>query len=178
MFERRIDEGLWVKLTVPQFAPELFVVVSENREFLSRWLLSMEGIDSLEDMQQQIKGELQKFSYGQGLHETIFYRDRIIGSLGYHYIDSLQNIGHVRYWLAEAFTGKGIMTRCLRDLIGIGFDYFALNKVQAEAAPENHTSRALLERSGFTEEGTIRSVEKVMGQYLDHTVYGLLHSEL
>lgn len=177
MFERRIDDELRVKLTVPQFAPELFSVISENRDFLEPWLLSMQGIDGVEDLRQQIKGELQKFAYGQGLHGTIFYRDKIVGSLGYHYIDSFHNIGHVRYWLAEAFNGKGIMARCLKDLIRIGFNDYALNKVQAEAAPENISSCALLKKSGFIEEGTIRCVEKVMGRYLDHIVYGLLCSE-
>ena len=49
-----------------------------------------------------------------------------------------------------------------------------LNRVEIRAAPENRRSRAIPERLGFTEEGTLRQAERVGERYLDSAVYAML----
>ena len=44
-------------------------------------------------------------------------------------------------------------------------------------AVENARSRAIPERLGFREEGTLRQAERVGGRYLDNVVYSVLRSE-
>jgi ribosomal-protein-serine acetyltransferase len=47
-------------------------------------------------------------------------------------------------------------------------------RVEIRAAPENARSRAIPERLGFTQEGTLRQVERVDDRYLDNVVYAML----
>jgi RimJ/RimL family protein N-acetyltransferase len=47
-------------------------------------------------------------------------------------------------------------------------------RVEIRAAPENARSRAIPERLGFTQEGTLRQVERVGDRYLDNVVYAML----
>ena len=47
-------------------------------------------------------------------------------------------------------------------------------RVEICAAPENARSRAILERLGFTQEGTLRQVERVGDRHLDNVVYAML----
>ena len=54
------------------------------------------------------------------------------------------------------------------------FSVWDLNRVEIRAAPENLRSRAIPERLGFTEEGTLRQAERVGDRYLDNTVYAVL----
>ena len=118
-----------------------------------------------------------RFQRGEALHVTIFYRDKIAGVLGYNRIDQANAIGQIGYWLAREYTGKGIMTASVRDVIALGFNYYSLNRLEIRCAVDNRKSRAIPERLGLQQEGIIRRAEKVQGQYLDHVVYGLLKQD-
>lgn len=65
--------------------------------------------------------------------------------------------GEVGYWLAPSARGRGLVTASLRALTGTmlraGFE-----RIEAEVLVGNDTSCRVLERVGFTHEGTIRSV--------------------
>jgi len=92
--------------------------------------------------------------------------------LGYNRIDQVNDTGHLGYGLGREYTGKGIMTASVRDLIALGYRYYARNRMEIRCAVDNRTSRAMPERLGFQQEGVIRRAEQVQGQYLDHVVYG------
>jgi ribosomal-protein-serine acetyltransferase len=47
-------------------------------------------------------------------------------------------------------------------------------RVEVRAAPENARSRAIPERLSFTQEGTLRQVERVGDRYLDNVIYAML----
>ena len=114
---------------------------------------------------------------GEALHVTIFHEDRISGVLGYDRIDQENGIGHMGYWLAQEYNGKGIMTKSVKNLIELGFKYYSLNRIEIRCAEHNLKSRAIPERLGFRQEGTIRRALKVYGEYVDHVIYGLLKEE-
>ena len=69
------------------------------------------------------------------------------------------------------------MTMSVKEMISIGFSDFELNRIEIRCATENVKSRAIPERLGFTQEGTLRSAARIEGGYLDMVVYGLLKSE-
>ena len=101
-----------------------------------------------------------------------------IFGIGYNLIDQASGIGHLGYWLGQEYIGKGIMTKAVKDLIRLGFEHWPMQKVEIRCAVKNRKSRAIPERLGFTNEGTIRSAEKVYDRYNDHVVYGMLKDEL
>jgi ribosomal-protein-serine acetyltransferase len=99
------------------------------------------------------------------------------GVVGFNCIDQTNEIGHLGYWLGKEYTGKGIMSLVTADLINIGFNEFPIQKIEIRCATTNFKSRAIPERLGFKNEGTLRKAEKVYDKYFDMVVYGLLKNE-
>jgi ribosomal-protein-serine acetyltransferase len=67
------------------------------------------------------------------------------------------------------------MTLAARALTDHAFRVWELNRVEIRVAPENRPSRAIPERLGFSEEGILRSVQRIEDdRYLDLVVYGML----
>ncbi len=177
MFFREINEELKISLTIPQYADELFTLTDGNRSYLKQWLPWLDAIQDVSDTKKFIELQLLKFHQGGALHETIFYKNEVASVLGFNQIDSINGIGYLGYWLGETFTGKGIMTFAVKDLLRLGFDYLPIQKVDVRCAVENSKSRAIPERLEFRNEGIIRQAELVNSTYLDHVVYGLLKQE-
>ncbi len=177
MIYRKINENLKVGFTVPQFADELFRLTDQNREFLKQWLPWLDTVLRPSDTLAFIELQLDRFGKGEAMHQSLFYHDRIAGVLGFNLIDQVNGIGRVGYWLGEEFTGKGLMTTAVRDLIHQGFSNWQLQRIEIRCAVNNHKSRAIPERLGFRQEGILRRAEKVYESYNDHAVYGLLKEE-
>ena len=174
MFARTINEKLLIRLSIPQFADQIFAVTDRNRDFLRRWLPWLDRTTAAANTRDFLKQQLERFAKGDALNVTVFYEGRVAGIAGFHTVDLANSIGHIGYWLGEEFNGKGIMTAVVRDLIHIGKDYYSLQKIEIRCATNNSRSRAIPERLGFTHEGTLRRAEKVGDAWLDLEVYGLL----
>ena len=174
MFSRVLTNSLQISLSIPQYAEELFTLTDRNRLFLRQWLPWLDYIRSADDTRQFIDLQVQRFSRAESLHVTIFSDGVIAGVAGFNSLDRTNGIGHIGYWLGEEFTGKGIMTTVVRDLIEVGRSYYSLQKIDIRCATGNSRSRAIPERLGFSHEGTLRRAERVYDQWFDHEVYALL----
>ena len=69
------------------------------------------------------------------------------------------------------------MTEAVRVLVDHALTVWQLNRVEIRAATGNKPSRAIPERLGFQEEGTLRQAQLVNDQYLDYVVYSTLADE-
>ena len=98
----------------------------------------------------------------------------MIGAAGFAGIDWVARATSVGYWLSEEHQGRGLMTRAVKALVDHAFGELELHRVEIQAAADNLRSRAIPERLGFQEEGTLREAERVGGRYHDLVVYGLL----
>lgn len=174
MFSRVLTDSLTISLSIPQYADELFALTERNRMFLRRWLPWLDCTTTTEDTRQFLALQVQRFARGESLHVTIFSDGSIAGVAGFNSLDRTNGIGYIGYWLGEEFTGKGIMTTVVRDLIEIGWSYYSLQKVDIRCATGNSRSRAIPERLGFSHEGTLRRAERVYDEWFDHEVYALL----
>ena len=177
MFFRQVSNEIELSLSIPQYAEELFKLSDRNRNFLKEWLPWLDRITQESDTKDFLEAQLLKFQQGEALHVTIFYQNKLAGVVGYNEIDRANKIGYLGYWLGREYNGKGIMTQSVRELIEIGFDYYAFNRIDLRCAVANSRSRAIPERLGFTNEGIIRQAEKLSDRYVDHVVYGLLKDE-
>jgi ribosomal-protein-serine acetyltransferase len=68
------------------------------------------------------------------------------------------------------------MTRAVRALVDHAVRDLRLNRVEIRIAPDNRRSRAVPERLGFRQEGTLRQAERVGDRYLDAVVFAMLAS--
>ena len=69
------------------------------------------------------------------------------------------------------------MTRAVATVVEHALSVWELNRIEIRAAVGNARSRAIPQRLGFREEGTLREAERVGDRYLDVVVYSMLGSE-
>lgn len=174
MFYRTINDQTRIALSVPQYAEELFALTDKDRTMLRKWLPWLDRTTEAENTRSFLIEQLKLFADSKALHATIFHNDSIAGVVGFNTIDSSNKAGHIGYWLGAAFQGKGIMTSCVNELMAIGQASFSLDRFEIRCALENTKSRAIPERLGFENEGTIRHAERVNENWYDHVVYGKL----
>ena len=177
MFFRQINEDLKLGLSIPLYADELFALTDRNRAFLKQWLPWLDGVKRPADTREFLESQLAGFQRGDMLHVTIFYQGGIAGVLGYNRIDPANSTGHIGYWLGREYNGRGIMRQSVRDLISLGREYYALDRMEIRCAVQNLQSRAIPEDLGFKAEGIIRRAENLYGRFVDHVVYGLLKDD-
>ena len=93
---------------------------------------------------------------------------------GFIAVDWSHRTTGIGYWLGQEFAGSGTMTAAIRALTDHALRVWELNRVEIGAATENRRSRAIPERLGFREEGTVRQAQRVGNRYLDLAVYSML----
>jgi ribosomal-protein-alanine N-acetyltransferase len=67
------------------------------------------------------------------------------------------------------------MSEALRLVVHHGFTRCGLHRIEAACIPGNARSIALLERAGFTAEGTLKSYLRINGQWADHILYARIN---
>ena len=91
--------------------------------------------------------------------------------------DVYRRSAELGYWLAEPFWGRGIMTRAVREMCALGFAAWDIVRIHAEPFARNAASRRVLEKAGFSLEGTLRRSVCKNGELLDSCIYALLGEE-
>lgn len=81
------------------------------------------------------------------------------------------------YCFDDAAWGHGYATEAAGALLTWAFDTLELNRVQAETDTRNLASARVLEKLGFSREGTLRENCVVEGEVSDSWVYGLIKKE-
>ena len=81
------------------------------------------------------------------------------------------------YCLSDTAWGQGFATEAAGALLQWAFDTLDLNRMQAETDTRNTASARVLEKLGFTREGTLREDCIVDGEVSDTWVFGLLRRE-
>lgn len=179
MFTYEIDEDVSLRLFHVADSEEFFQLTIQSKEYLREWLGWIDYTKKVEDSSEFIKSTLHGLVETGGYPKSvaILYQGKIAGTISFNEIYKTPRIGVIGYWLGEEFQGKGIMTKAFKAFIEYGFKELELNRIEVRAAVENKKSRALPERFGFIQEGTLRQAEWLYDRYVDHVVYGLLKEE-
>lgn len=177
MFKFNVSDKIKLKMLSSRDADDLFAVIDANRCYLKEWLPWVPQMKEAADVQSFIQDTREQFAAENGWQAGIWYREELVGVIGFHSVDWDHQKTTIGYWLAEDYQGQGIMTACCQILIDHAFKVWELNKVEIRAAAENNKSRAIPERLGFKEEGTIREAELLDDGFVDHVVYGILQRE-
>ncbi|MGI9180386.1 MAG: GNAT family N-acetyltransferase [Longimicrobiaceae bacterium] len=177
MFTHRIDEHTELRLLEERHAALLYALIDRNREHLRQWLPWVDASRSADGQRDFIRGALQRFAANDGLNAAIWHRGELAGVIGLHAINWPNRSTSIGYWLAASFQGKGVMTAACRALIDHALGELGLNRVEIRCATGNRRSRAIPERLGFTQEGTLRQAEWLYDRYEDLVLYSMLASE-
>ena len=117
---------------------------------------------------------------GQGvLFRAILADGECVGSISVTQgADVYRRSGELGYWLAEPLWGRGIMTWAVREMCREAFAALDIARIYAEPYAYNTGSRRVLEKCGFTLEGTLRQSVYKNGRMLDSCIYALLREKL
>jgi ribosomal-protein-serine acetyltransferase len=171
-----IRDGAVLRPYTEADAAELTAVVAENRAHLARWMPwaatygYQDSLDYIAKTRAQLEAE-------DGFEGAIVVGGEIVGGAGLHSTDRVNRSSSIGYWLAADAVGGGLMTATVRALLDLAFGAWELHRVVIEAVVDNTRSRAIPERLGFTEEGTLREAKLVRGRYEDAALYSMLAAD-
>jgi len=119
---------------------------------ISEWLASWPANPTVEAVRERIIRAEKAMQQKRELHFRIEECERNV-TVGYVSVarsatDS--GVGHISYWLGNAFQGKGYMTEAVRHAINAAFRYMDLERVEAGAQPENLSSFSVMRRVGMS----------------------------
>jgi len=154
---------------------------SNSRRFLTPWEPSWSG-DALS--RAAYRRRLARYSADwrndQGYSLFIFRREdgRLMGGIGLTNLRrGVSETASLGYWMGERYAGRGYMKDALRQMLRFSFERLNLHRIEAACLPHNETSRHLLLRCGFREEGYARKYLCIDGKWQDHVLFALLRED-
>lgn len=166
-----LSRDLTLRLVSEADADVLFSLTNANRDYLREWLPWLDAVNSVADTRAFITRVGEDLAAGGGPTFIVCYRGRICGIAGYNRVDRTEKLGSIGYWLAEDFTGRGIMTEVVKAVLHIGFNELVLDLVEIRCATGNLRSRKIPERLGASIDRVITDAEWLYDHHVDHTVY-------
>ena len=101
-----------------------------------------------------------------------------MGECGFHTLNKKHRRAELFYSLRnDEYKQKGFMTEALAPILAFGFHELNLHRIAAFVADWNTASVKLLEKYGFTKEGTMREDYCVDGKNEDSDCYSLLKTD-
>ncbi len=101
----------------------------------------------------------------------------IIGSCGYNSLDFENEKAEIGYDIAKNHWGNGFAPESISSLIDYAFDTLHFHRIEAKVEPENVNSVRVLNKLGFTYEGTLRQCEKSKDRFIDLQMYAKLKTD-
>jgi ribosomal-protein-alanine N-acetyltransferase len=98
----------------------------------------------------------------------------LIGACGFNNWQAAHRRAELGFWLLPAFWRTGVMSEALPVVLDHGFSEMNLHRVEAFVETENGASRGILQKLGFTHEGTMRDCEIKTGRFLSLEVWARL----
>ena len=145
---------------------------------VARYVL-WEAQTSLSEARSYIRFMLRKYRLGEPASWGIEWKEtgRIIGTIGFMWIQRDNAAAEVGYSLSRAYWNRGIMTEALRALLRYGFRSMNLNRIEAQHETENPASGAVMRKCGMQREGTLRQRLLNKGRFVDVELYAILRKD-
>lgn len=177
MFKHIIDKDIELRMLEIIHAESMYELIESNRDHLRQWLPWLDITKNVDDSKKFIELCKHQYTANNGFQAGIWYKGELAGVIGFHKICWSSRNTSIGYWLGKDYRGKGLMIKACEAFINYALNDLNLNRVEIRCAEKNFKSRAIPERLGFIQEGTIREAEWLYDQYVSHIVYGILKSE-
>ncbi|MBR2408132.1 MAG: GNAT family N-acetyltransferase [Lachnospiraceae bacterium] len=100
-----------------------------------------------------------------------------IGQIAYFLVDNKNHFAEIEYCIGSAFQCRGYATEATKAVIRFGFEQMNLHKVQICTKEIKAASKRVIEKCGFTYEGTLRDYFYMNGEYTGRLYFSILQSE-
>lgn len=162
-------------------AAALAALLSRNKYFWSRFEpIHRDEFYTEETQHKKIIESLQmlaaKREYSFGIYDTA--SKQFIGHIALYAIKRLPySSGFIGYSLDEKFTRRGIASEAVAIMQKYAFNELRLHRIEAYVAPDNIASIKVLENNAFKQEGLLRKLLYINGNWIDHYLYAVLEEE-
>ncbi|MBN2212593.1 MAG: GNAT family N-acetyltransferase [Sedimentisphaerales bacterium] len=102
---------------------------------------------------------------------------QVVGAVSLMNVNAEHACAELGYWMSLPWQGCGLATEAVRLMLHFGFRRLKLFRIYASAFGPNLPSQRVLEKNGFTHEGTMRKAMIRGGKRCDLLNYGLLMGE-
>lgn len=178
-FKQPIIVNAQVVLRPPQqqWAKGIYQIIDHQREYLGKWLPWVDKTTSVEHIRTFLRESILFNAGGQRLTTFIFYKDRLVGSIGFVRLDKTHKTGEIGYWLSQEAQGRGIVTQSCKGLSDYGFRHLGLQRAEIRVLVGNERSMPIPERAGFRYEGTLRSSAYLRQRPYDVNLFAMIRSD-
>lgn len=161
--------------------------ISDDEAMLKYWIADKKIQSLYSEPVYTTKAEVDELlkKYINSYQKNDYYRWAIIeknsgeciGQIAYFLVDSKNNFAEIEYCIGSDFQCKGYATEATKAVIQYGFDKINLHKVQICTKTINKPSKRVIEKCGFTYEGTLRDYFYMDGEYVGRLYFSMLKSE-
>ncbi|MCM1364767.1 MAG: GNAT family N-acetyltransferase [Faecalibacterium sp.] len=92
--------------------------------------------------------------------------------------DIYEKSAEIGYWLGEDYWNRGIMSEAVKMICKEAFSKFDIVRIHAGIFDYNIGSKRVLEKAGFTYEGTMRNGIYKNGKVHSYCMYSILREEM
>jgi len=103
--------------------------------------------------------------------------DNCIGQAAFFIVDSKNEFCEIEYCIGRDYQNKGYTTEAVKAIKAYGFDTVGFNRIQVSCRHVNIPSKRVIEKCGFTYEGTLRRFFNHLGEFHDRLYYSMLSDE-
>lgn len=100
-----------------------------------------------------------------------------IGQIAFFLVDGKNHFAEIEYCIGSEFQCRGYATEATKAIIRFGFEQMNLHKIQICTKTINKPSKRVIEKCGFTYEGTLRDYFYMNGDYVGRLYFSMLRSE-
>lgn len=154
--------------------------VHDSLSELARWLPWAHRRYGRSDAVRFIRDSVAAWSEGRAFDFTIRGRDdgaTHLGNVSVWHTSRRERAGEIGYWVRSTVTGRGIATEASGRVLQMAFEELGLHRVTLRIATGNVASERVAEKLGFSREGLLRKEVLVAGEWLDHSLWGILDEE-
>lgn len=177
MFYCKISNKHELRLLNVSDSQELDDLINKNRFYLREWLSWLDKNSTLDDTISFINSSIELNKDKRSFETAIIYDGKLVGVIGLSNIDLVNRKALLGYWIDKDMQHKGIITNSCKAIINYAFQELGLNRIEIKVAIDNHKSRAIPEKLGFTMEGISRQSEWLYDKFLDMAIYSMLKAE-
>lgn len=100
-----------------------------------------------------------------------------VGQIAIFLVDRKNHFCEIEYCIGSQFQQKGYASEATLSVIDFGFDKVNFHKIQVCHKENNIASKGVIQKCGFTYEGTLRDYFYMNGKYVSRLYYSMLKSE-
>lgn len=159
--------------------PNFFATVRASAEVLGRWMPWCHADYSMDEAKAWLATCQAAWSQGASYPFLIIGPEshEVMGSVDINQINRDHNFGNIGYWVASAYSGKGIATAAVKLVTQFGFTEASFARLEIVTQVENIASRRVAEKVGAKLECIARNRLVGWGKSHDAAVYSLIPAD-